>query len=132
MLVLQVTFIGEGALDHGGPKREFFRLFAQGVSERYFQGVGGRLRFFVNDIVAVQVRLHYFTLDNKGIIIIFQNRDYFYLGVFFVLSVMHGGNGMPFMAQPVFDYLVSGTYTEVKVAATEIPDHIIRFIVEKV
>ena len=57
MLVLQVTFIGEGALDHGGPKREFFRLFAQGVSERYFQGVSSGIRFFVNDIMAVQVRL---------------------------------------------------------------------------
>ena len=52
--------------------------------------------------------------------------------MFLVLSVMHGGNGMPFMAQPVFDYLVSGPYTEVKVVATEIPDHMIRFIVEKV
>ena len=52
--------------------------------------------------------------------------------MFFVLSVMHGGNRMPFMAQPVFNYLVSGSYAEVKVAATEIPDHMIRFIVEKV
>ena len=25
----KVTFVGEGAIDSGGPRREFFRLFAQ-------------------------------------------------------------------------------------------------------
>ena len=52
--------------------------------------------------------------------------------MFFVLSIIHGGNGMPLMAQSVFDYLVSGSYNEVNVAVTEIADPMIRFIVEKV
>ena len=39
---------------------------------------------------------------------------------------------MPFFAQPVFEYLVSGTYSGIHVPVTEIPEPIIRFIVEKV
>ena len=39
---------------------------------------------------------------------------------------------MPLMAQSVFDYLVSGSYNEVKVAVMEIADPMIRFIVENV
>ena len=32
------TFIGEGAVDQGGPRREFFRLLALGAADRYFIG----------------------------------------------------------------------------------------------
>ena len=39
---------------------------------------------------------------------------------------------MPFLAQPVFEYLVSGIYSGISVPATEIPEPIIRFIIEKV
>lgn len=32
-LFIQVTFVGEGAIDHGGPRREFFRLLALETSK---------------------------------------------------------------------------------------------------
>ena len=36
--VIQVDFVGEGAVDTGGPRREFFRLLAEQVRESgYFQ-----------------------------------------------------------------------------------------------
>lgn len=34
----QVNFAAEGAVDHGGPKREFFRLFAKNAAQAYFRG----------------------------------------------------------------------------------------------
>jgi hypothetical protein len=52
---MQVTFVGEGAVDHGGPKREFFRLFAKEASQTYFKGASEKCRFFVNNVTAVQV-----------------------------------------------------------------------------
>ena len=52
---MQVTFVGEGAVDHGGPRREFFRLFANEASRAYFRGASEKCRFFDNNVVAVQV-----------------------------------------------------------------------------
>ena len=52
--VFQVNFVGEGAIDHGGPRREFFRLLALKSSEEFFQGRAG-CKFFVNNVVALQV-----------------------------------------------------------------------------
>ena len=53
-MVLQVTFVGEGAIDQGGPKREFFRLFAEQACT-YFRGDNKQPKFLRNDILAVQV-----------------------------------------------------------------------------
>ena len=40
----------------GGPKREFFRLFAEQAST-YFRGDDGQPKFIRNDTLAVQVRI---------------------------------------------------------------------------
>ena len=50
--MLQVNFVGESAIDHGGPLREFFRLLALESSEEFFQGRLG-CKFVV---VALQVK----------------------------------------------------------------------------
>ena len=78
------------------PRRSFC-LFAQGVSETYFKGISSRRRLFVNDIVAVQVRTHNNTIHihNHNNI---TNTYYYFRGVYFVISVIYGGNEMPFMA----------------------------------
>ena len=51
---MQVRFVGEGAVDHGGPRREFFRLFASGSKICFFHGSETR-KFFINNVSAVQV-----------------------------------------------------------------------------
>lgn len=51
---MQVTFVGEGAMDHGEPRRVFFfRLFGNGASQAYFRGASEKCRFFDNNVVAV-------------------------------------------------------------------------------
>ena len=42
--IYQVIFVGEGAIGQGGPKREFFRLFAKAASEVYFRGDATRAK----------------------------------------------------------------------------------------
>lgn len=38
LYLIQILFVGEGAVDTGGPQREFFRLLAEQVRESlYFQ-----------------------------------------------------------------------------------------------
>ena len=54
------------------------------------------------------------------------------MGVYFVMSVMQGGCGLPFLARPIFDYLVRGQYKGISVPVSQIPDPTLRFIIEKV
>ena len=54
------------------------------------------------------------------------------LGMYCVLSIIHGGNGWPFLAQPVFEYIVTGTYHCIDVPTSEIPDPVLQHVIEKV
>ena len=54
------------------------------------------------------------------------------LGIYCVLSIIHGGNGYPFLAQPVFDYFATGAYNSINVPTSEIPDPILQLVIEKV
>ena len=51
----QVRFVGESAVDSGGPKREFFRLLAEDSKGYFFFGSASK-KFFFADVSAVQVR----------------------------------------------------------------------------
>ena len=61
----------------------------------------------------------------------FQRNDFCNIGIFIVLSIIYGGNGFPFLAKPVFDYLTSGHYSAI-VPEAEIPDASLRLIIIKV
>ena len=63
-----------------------------------------------------------------------QNRDYYKLGVYTVMSIVQGGCGLPYLSKPFFNYLFYGTYTGISdlVTLSHIPDIQLRCIVEKV
>ena len=46
--------VGEGAIDYGGPRREFFRLLALNAKDTLFMGASDR-KFFGNNVSATQV-----------------------------------------------------------------------------
>ena len=48
-------------MDLGGPRREFFRLFASGSRKYFFRG-SETSQFFYNNVSAVQVK--YYTFEN--------------------------------------------------------------------
>lgn len=52
----QVQFVFEGAIDSGGPRREFFRLFAMLASDKFLIGTTTQ-KFFCSDICALQVKM---------------------------------------------------------------------------
>ena len=51
---LKVRFIGEGAVDYGGPRREFFRLLALKAGDEFFEGPPTK-KFFALNVPAIQV-----------------------------------------------------------------------------
>lgn len=46
--------MGEGGIDHGGPRREFFRILAHEVAGTYTRGPGGT-KYMDANITALQV-----------------------------------------------------------------------------
>ena len=55
-----MTFVGEGAVDYGGPKKEFFRLLALEAAESFFSfflGTGS-VKFFSMNATFFQASLY--------------------------------------------------------------------------
>lgn len=52
--MLQVCFVGEPAIDTGGPSREFWSLLVRTVSANLCIGVDGK-KTFLHDVPALQV-----------------------------------------------------------------------------
>ncbi len=49
-----------------------------------------------------------------------------------VLSILHGGNGMPVFYESVYDYIAKGKHQSITIDEQDIPDAFLRYIVEKV
>ena len=49
-----------------------------------------------------------------------------------VMSILHGGNGLPLLALPVYNYIVTGSYTAITVPVSQIPDMTLQFVIRKV
>lgn len=71
---VQVNFAAEGAVDHGGPKREFFRLFAHKASQTYFRG-----GFMDTNILAVKVSVNTIG-SSKELLLLFSEQGSLLLG----------------------------------------------------
>jgi len=63
---------------------------------------------------------------------VLQNHSFYNLGRYVVMSIVQGGNGFPFLAEPVYDYLCTGRCTGISVGITTIPDPTLQFVVTKV
>ena len=48
------------------------------------------------------------------------------------MSIMQGGSGFPFLAEPVYRYMCTGESTGIVVSNDQVPDHTLRFVLDKV
>lgn len=48
------------------------------------------------------------------------------------MSMVQGGHGFPFLALPVYEYLVSGRSTGVTLENVDVPDPLLKFVLRKV
>ena len=58
IIIIQVHFVGEAGIDTGGPSREFWRLFASGVADKYCISNERGQYFFDKNVPALQLCTH--------------------------------------------------------------------------
>ena len=105
---IRITFIGEAAIDAGGPCREFFWLLLQEVATNnsLFEGPGDS-RVPAHNMLAL--KQHHFK----------------YVGQIMAVSIVHGGPGPHCLSHAVVDYLTNGM-SNVNAGVSDIPDFEIR------
>ena len=111
---LRVVFIGEPAVDDGGPLREFlYRLIvAVSHSDMLFCG-------------AFNSRVPRHNLVEL------EKKTYFYIGAIIALSLIHGGPGPQFFSPAVADYIIYGVQS-VKASIMDVPEQEVRDKIKKV
>ena len=88
---LKVTFVGEPAVDDGGPLREFFHILMTSLSENnnLFCGPGD-------------------SRTPRKNVIEFQKKSFYQVGKMIAMSLVHGGPAPHFFSPPVADYICFG------------------------
>ncbi len=100
---LKVTFVGEPAVDSGGPMREYMYLLMSSIAKSHL---------FFNGEETKRVPMHN--------IVELEKNTFFYIGSIFALSLVHGGPSPSFLALSVADYIVYGVKA-VQVSVDDIP-----------
>ena len=111
---LNVIFMGEPAVDAGGPCREFFRLLIGELTSNnsLFQGKeNARMPF-----------------HNIGEL---QKNTYFHVGQIFALSLVNGGPGPQCLSNSVVDYLFYGLH-KIRGVVEDLPNEEIKKKIQKV
>jgi hypothetical protein len=112
--LVRVTFIGESAVDGGGPRREFFMLLMNAIREN---------NSLLDGPLTTRVLRHNTTA--------LQNELYLYMGKMIALSIVHGGPGPSFFVECVVDYIFNGLGS-VSARIVDIPDASIKERIQKV
>ena len=102
---VQVTFVGEEAVDEGVPRREFFHLALEEMANdnTIVQGPPTS-RSFMHNVQAL------------------QDRKYFYAGMLVSVSLANGGPGFTCLSEAVYHYLCYGLEMRVTPTVNDVPD----------
>lgn len=111
---LKVTFIGEPAVDAGGPLREYFHRLLRDLSQDNSLLCGPQ-----NSRVP------------RHSVVELEKRSFFHVGVILALSLLHGGPAPQFFSSAVADYITVGI-EGVKCTLDDVPDLCMRKSLEKV
>lgn len=110
---LKIEFIGESAIDDGGPRREYFRLGMHELRQNsaLFQGALDK-----------RVPVHNLHLLNS--------KEYREVGRFFAMSILQGGPAPQFLSPTVAHYLLHGD-EGLQPEIADIPDCEVRAKIQK-
>ena len=100
---LRVTFLGEPAVDKGGPIREFFQHLLKNISTNnsIFCGPEDK-RCILHNLVEL------------------DKRTYYYIGMLLSLSIVYGGPAPKFLAPTLANYIAFGD--SAKASISDIPE----------
>ncbi len=101
---IEVKFVGEKAVDGGGPQRDFFTHLMAALNHQ---------NALLDGPADNRVLQHNSTALDKD--------SYFHIGKIIAMSVIHGGPAPNFLAQPVLDYLFHGS-SGVTSSIEDVPD----------
>lgn len=104
---LSVTFVGEPAIDQGGPLREFLRLLVACIASNNM--------LFTGDETA-RVPTHN--------IIQLQNKTYQHVGEMLAVTIVHGGPAPAFFSPAVANYILYGQCDKVKATIVTIRERL--------
>ncbi|KAL5470935.1 hypothetical protein EMCRGX_G028994 [Ephydatia muelleri] len=107
---LKVEFIGEPAVDAGGPKREFFSILAKEMSQIIFEG---------------PVNMISFKHDPAGI----EANMFYCIGMLMAMAVVQCSTGFPFLCDAMFAYMCN---IPLQLSVDEIPDQTARKLAEQI
>ncbi|KAG9272315.1 G2/M phase-specific E3 ubiquitin-protein ligase-like [Astyanax mexicanus] len=96
--------VSEGAVDNGGPTREFFRLCLQEIKDNSGMFIG-------------PPNMKTLACNSKAT----RSNWYFMAGQVMAMSVVHGGQSPAFLSPALFNSLLRGP-DEVKVSISDVPD----------
>ena len=99
----RVTFVGEPAIDTGGPMREYLNILMSSVARN-------NTLFSGEDSCRVPTQN----------LIELEKKTFFHIGAIFALSLVHGGSSPQFLAPSVANYIVHGC-DSVQVSVEDIP-----------
>ena len=104
---IKVQFVGEPAVDEGGPRRELFCIVDRLVSTILMTGPDGK-KTFAHNLIAL------------------QNREFFIYGQFVAMSLLQGSSGPKCFLRSVTDYILYKDFAKITPTVDEIPDHSVR------
>lgn len=109
---VRVTFVGEPAVDEGGPLREFFHLLLYEIAKK-------NMLFSGDDDKRVP----------RHCIMELEKKTYFIVGKMFALSLMHGGPAPTFLARSIINYIMHGS---AEADVLDVPDKSVQHLLLKV
>ena len=119
---MKVSFVGEEAIDTGGPSREFWRLLVGDIENTYCCGEAAKLVFDRNT-PALQVAFHLCYLVCFDMYDIFLQRSEFkMLGSLIAMSIIQGGPGFPLLLPLLYGYISTGHYNLELLTDSNVPD----------
>ena len=138
--------MGEGAIDHGGPRREFFRLLAQKSQECFFIGEASN-SYFLPNVSAIQVththtHTHRTQMHTHAWICETCACCMFYVYRLGTYSTSGDTSGCQLHKEDmdslfllylcITHYLCTGKCTNVDIPTVDIPDPVLKFVLAKV
>ena len=100
---VRVSFVGEEAVDAGGPRREYWRLLMKSISSLS--------QLFEGDVERKVLSHNYTKL---------QERQFYHAGCMISSCVVHGGPGFPFLAPGLYSYIAENS--DVLLTVEEVTD----------
>ena len=106
---IRVQYVGEPAVDTGGPKRELFSLLHKHMNDSNSMFAGeSNSKCFSNNVIAL------------------EQQDYLKYGRLCAMSIIQGAASPSFFASPVVDYILHGCVEKVAVSVEDVPNAKVR------